>query len=98
MAAQQASGRFEEFMRGALITNNAAEAQYFASLAQAEALARIGDLLEELVEMAKEEMKPEPLPCNEMGGGSAGLDTADDFAMHCDKEHGHDGPHSYEES
>jgi hypothetical protein len=37
-------------------------------------------------------------PCNEMGGGSSGLDTADDFAMHCGKEDRHAGPHSYEEN
>lgn len=37
-------------------------------------------------------------PCNEMGGGSTGLDTADDFAMYCGKSDRHEGPHSYEEN
>ena len=36
-------------------------------------------------------------PCNEMGGGSVGIDTADDFAMYCSKDDRHEGPHSYEE-
>lgn len=65
------------------------------------ALLALTTTMEELVELERERLtiagKEAELPCNAMGGGSAGLDTADDFAKHCSYPDKHDGPHSYEE-
>ena len=70
----------------------------YALLAQQDLLERIATALEEFVALIQEEAKEHAnLPCNEMGGGSAGLDTASDFAMNCDRPDKHDGPYSYEE-
>jgi hypothetical protein len=88
-----------EFDRMALThATEANVAVVYAMLAQLEVQERIATALEEFVALIREEADQHAnQPCNHMGGGSAGLDTAGDFAMHCDKPDKHDGPHSYEE-
>ena len=73
-----------------------------AMLAIAWVIRSVDARLEELVELERDRLtiatKEAERPCNYMGGGgSAGIDTADDFAKHCGYVDGHDGPHSYEE-
>lgn len=73
MAEQQANGRFDEYMRGANTSGSTTEATLFAQLAAAEALARIGDLLAEFIEMVKEDVDgPDKEAAVSRAGESAG--------------------------